>query len=303
MFTYSIEEDPRTYQEAMSLPDANLWKKAMDDEIKSIHDNNTWTLAELPPNTMIIGYKWVLKKKLKADGSIDRYKGRLVAKGYSQKEGFDYFETFSPVTNITTIRVMFATASMYNLEVHHMDVKTTFFNGELQEEIYIQQPEDCKPSKTPIDPHINLTPNADEPINQGEYAKIIDSLMYVMNSTRPDNACVVVIPTGLPIEATLTLLVAGYSLHILWIRRFMKCIPFINIVKGPITLYCDNQATIHNTKNERMSGNSKHIAMRYNHGCDPYGCDVDGCDADDCEADGLYVGRIVLWPCDRRPGV
>ncbi|GKU92969.1 hypothetical protein SLEP1_g6618 [Rubroshorea leprosula] len=121
----------------MALPNASLWKKAMDDEIKSIHDNNTWILVDLPPNTKPIGCKWVLRKKLNTYGSIDKYKARLAAKGFSQKKGLDYFETFSPVTRFASIRIMFAIASIYNLEVHQMDVKTTFLNGELDEEIYI----------------------------------------------------------------------------------------------------------------------------------------------------------------------
>ncbi|GKV43852.1 hypothetical protein SLEP1_g51101 [Rubroshorea leprosula] len=131
MFTYSLKEDLRNFNEAMALPDASLWKKAMDDEIKSIHDNNAWILVDLPPNTKPIGCKWVLRKKLKRDGSIDKYKARLVAKGFSQKEGLDYFEIFSPVTRFTFISIMFAIASIYNLEVHQMDVKTAFLNGEL----------------------------------------------------------------------------------------------------------------------------------------------------------------------------
>lgn len=110
----------------MSLPNANMWKRAMDDEIKSIHDNVTWTLVELPTNTKPISCKCVLRKKLKTDGTIDKYKAKLVAKGFSQKEEVDYFETFSPVTKFTSIRIMFVIASMYNLEVHQMGVKTAF---------------------------------------------------------------------------------------------------------------------------------------------------------------------------------
>ena len=78
---------------------------------------------------------------MKADGSIDKYKARLVAKGYRQKEGIDFFDTYSPVTRITSIRMLIAIASIYNLEIHQMDVKTAFLNGDLDEEIYMEQPE------------------------------------------------------------------------------------------------------------------------------------------------------------------
>jgi len=82
-----------------------------------------------------------LKKKLKPDGSVDKYKARLVAKGFKQRENIDFFDTFSPVTRITSIRVLIALAAIHNLEVHQMDVKTGFLNGELEEEIYMEQPE------------------------------------------------------------------------------------------------------------------------------------------------------------------
>ena len=77
---------------------------------------------------------------MKADGSIDKYKARLVIKGYKQKEGLDYFDTYSPVTRITSIRMILAIAALRNLEVHQMDVKTAFLNGVLDEEIYMEQP-------------------------------------------------------------------------------------------------------------------------------------------------------------------
>ncbi|KAK4391389.1 Retrovirus-related Pol polyprotein from transposon TNT 1-94 [Sesamum angolense] len=78
---------------------------------------------------------------MKPDGSVDKFKARLVARGFKQKEGIDYFDTYSPVARLTTIRVLIALASMYNLSIHQMDVKTTFLYGELKEEVYMDQPE------------------------------------------------------------------------------------------------------------------------------------------------------------------
>ncbi|MCY4831085.1 reverse transcriptase domain-containing protein, partial [Salmonella enterica subsp. enterica serovar 1,4,[5],12:i:-] len=101
----------------------------------------TWDLVDLPRGCKTIGCKWIFKKKLKPDGSIDKFKARLVAKGFRQREGVDFFDTYSPVTRITSIRLLLAIASLHNLIIHQMDVKTAFLNGELEEEIYMDQPE------------------------------------------------------------------------------------------------------------------------------------------------------------------
>ena len=83
------------------------------------------------PGSKPIGCKWIFKRKLKPDGSINKYKAKLVAKGYRQKEGLDYFDTYSPLTRITSIRMLIAIAVLHNLDIHQMDIKTAFLNGEL----------------------------------------------------------------------------------------------------------------------------------------------------------------------------
>ena len=125
----------------MTSPETLYCQEAVNSEIESILQNHTWELVDLPPGNKPLGCKWIFKKKMKADGSIDKYKARLVAKGYRQKEGLDYFDTYSPVTRITSIRMLIDIAALHNLEIHQMDLKTTFLNGELDEEIYMEQPE------------------------------------------------------------------------------------------------------------------------------------------------------------------
>ncbi|KAL0315343.1 UNVERIFIED_CONTAM: Retrovirus-related Pol polyprotein from transposon TNT 1-94 [Sesamum radiatum] len=106
----------------------------------SIVSNGTWVLVDLPPGCTTIGCKWIFKKKMKPDGSVDKFKARLVARGFKQNEGIDYFDIYSSVARLTTIRVLIALASMHNLSIHQMDVKTTFLYGELKEEVYMDQP-------------------------------------------------------------------------------------------------------------------------------------------------------------------
>ncbi|GJT62680.1 zinc finger, CCHC-type containing protein [Tanacetum coccineum] len=140
-YCFSIEEDPRTYNEAMQSWDAAFWKEAIDDEIGSIMENNTWVLSDLPTGCKHVGCKWIFKRKIKVDGTIDKFKARLVIQGFRQKERIDYFDTYAPVACITTIRLLLALAAIHNLVIHQMDVKTTFLNGDLNEEVYMKQSE------------------------------------------------------------------------------------------------------------------------------------------------------------------
>ena len=140
-FTYLIEDTPSTYLEALSSPDAPFWKEAINSEFESIIENNTWILTNLPPGNKPLGCKWIFKKKMRTDGTIEKYKARLVVQGFGQKGGIDFFDTYSPVAHISTIRVILALASIYKLYVHQMDVKTAFLHGDLDEEIYMHQPE------------------------------------------------------------------------------------------------------------------------------------------------------------------
>ena len=143
MLLYHVDRDHFTYQVAVTSPDAVFWKEAIKSELDSIIQNHTWELVTLPPGTKLLDTKWIFKRKFKPDGSLDKFKARLVVKGFRQKKDIDYFDTFSPVARIVTIRTLFAIASIYNLVIHQMDVKTAFLNGVLEEEIYIKQPEGC----------------------------------------------------------------------------------------------------------------------------------------------------------------
>ncbi|GJU16239.1 zinc finger, CCHC-type containing protein [Tanacetum coccineum] len=167
-YCYSIEEDPRTYNKVMQSRDFTFWKEAIDDEISSIMENNTWVLSDLPP-----GCKWIFKRKMKFDGTIDK--------------------------------LLLALAAVHNLVIHQMDVKTAFLNGDLHEEVYMKQPEgfvisgnehkfsmkDMGEADVILGIMIkreNKGIKAGKPVDQLEYSIAIGCLMYAMTSTRPDIA-------------------------------------------------------------------------------------------------------------------
>ena len=134
-------EDPLTYKQAMNDVDRDQWIKAMNLEMESMYFNSVWELIDQPDEVRPIGCKWIYKRKRDHMGKVQTYKARLVAKGYTQVEGVDYEETFSPVAMIKSIRILLSIATFYNYEIWQMDVKTAFLNGNLEENIYMVQPE------------------------------------------------------------------------------------------------------------------------------------------------------------------
>lgn len=136
--------EPQSYQEAITSPQAALWKRAMDEEMESLQKNNTWSVVPRQEGRKPLENRWVYKIKRKPDGSDEKFKARLVAKGYTQKKGVDYHETFSPVVKFDSIRIILALAASKNLFLQQFDIKTAFLNGKLSETIYMQQPEGYK---------------------------------------------------------------------------------------------------------------------------------------------------------------
>lgn len=132
--------EPQNFKDATESEDAKHWKEAMKEEIDSHKTNNTWTLTSLPPNRKAIGAKWVFKVKVDGNNGNKRFKARLVAKGFVQKQGIDFTETFSPVVRLNTIRILMALAVENNMKIHQMDAVTAFLQGDIKEELYMQQP-------------------------------------------------------------------------------------------------------------------------------------------------------------------
>ncbi|CAL9014241.1 unnamed protein product [Prunus brigantina] len=127
--------EPENYQEAVG---DLAWQEAMNAELEMIEKNNTWELVERPADKPVIGVKWVFKTKLNLDGTVQKHEARLVAKGYAQKPGIDYNETFAPVARLDTIRTLIALAAQKGWKLFQLDVKSAFLNGVLDEEVYVE---------------------------------------------------------------------------------------------------------------------------------------------------------------------
>ncbi|KAL8112462.1 hypothetical protein AgCh_019968 [Apium graveolens] len=130
--------EPTSYSRAAT---ENSWQQAMKDEIDAVEKNHTWKLTELPAGKKAIGLKWVYKVKKDANGQVVKHKVRIIAKGYIQQQGRDFDELFAPVTRLETVRLLLALAAKNSWEVYHLDVKWAFLNGEIQEEVYVTEPE------------------------------------------------------------------------------------------------------------------------------------------------------------------
>ena len=136
-----LQNEPASFDDVLQSSKRDKWMNAMEQEMKSLKENEVWEMVELPKDRKTVGSKWVYKLKSGPDDSIERYKARLVAQGFSQKYGTDYDETFCPVVRLESLCTMIALAVQHRLKLHQVDVTTAFLNGKLDEEVYMRQPE------------------------------------------------------------------------------------------------------------------------------------------------------------------
>jgi len=128
---------PKTFRSALADPN---WRAAMEEEHAALLRNHTWDLVPRPPRANVVTGKWIFKHQLKADGSLERYKARWVLRGFTQRPGVDFDETFSPVVKPATVRTVLSLALSRQWPIHQLDVKNAFLHGTLSETVYCAQP-------------------------------------------------------------------------------------------------------------------------------------------------------------------
>lgn len=132
---------PLSYKNIKGREDEECWMNAVQEELDSLEANETWDVVEQPPDVKIVTSKWIFKKKLDKDGNLDRYKARVVARGFMQQEGVDFHETYAPVAKLATIRFLLAVGIQFDYQFCHMDVITAFLHGNLEQPVYMKPPE------------------------------------------------------------------------------------------------------------------------------------------------------------------
>jgi hypothetical protein len=140
VYGVSHETEPTSFHDAISGPEPKEWIEAIQCEVSSVDENQSWEPCCLPPGRKAIPLKWVFKKKTNAEGKVCRYKAKSVCKDFMQREGID-FEMFAPVAKFQSIRCLIAIAAYYGLKLEEMDVVTAFLNPDAEEETYIQVPQ------------------------------------------------------------------------------------------------------------------------------------------------------------------
>ncbi|GJZ13448.1 zinc finger, CCHC-type containing protein [Tanacetum coccineum] len=292
-YCFNVEDDPKTFDEAMKSQDVAFWKEAINDEMDSIMGNNTWVLADLPPGCKPLGCKWIFKRKLKVDGTIEKFKARLVIQGFKQKLGIDYFDTYALVARISTIRLLIAMASIHNLIIHQMDVKTTFLNDDLDEEVYMNQPQGfiipgnenkvCKLIKSlyrlkqapkqwhhkcvyskfnesgslEYFPRLNTSESNTYTLKNSLFKKRSSFKLKVPNTSKKQT-CI----TGSTMESEFMALAAADK-EVEWLKNLLIEIPLWSKPITPISICYDSAATLAKAYSQMYNGMSRHLGVRH----------------------------------------
>ena len=164
----SLQPEPSSFTQAKKFDE---WLKAMNEELLALESTHTWDIVSLPLDKHAIGCKWVYKVKLNADGTLERYKERLVSKSYTQQEGIDFVDTLSPVAKMIKVKTLLAVAAAKNWSLTQLDISNAFLNGELTKEIYMKLP-------------LGYTPKADVTLPPNVVCKLNKSLYGLKQASR-----------------------------------------------------------------------------------------------------------------------
>ncbi|GJY03915.1 retrovirus-related pol polyprotein from transposon TNT 1-94 [Tanacetum coccineum] len=250
------EREPITYYEAIK---DKRWRSVMDSELEALEQNKTWTIKKLPPNKKALGCKWVYKIKYKSDGTIERFKGRLMILGNHQVVGVDYSETFTPVAKMVIVRVFLAIATAKQWELHQMDVHNAFLHGDL-EEVFMKLPpglnkgqpgEACKLHKSLY--RLQQAPRC--PLTR---KSLTGWLVYLGDSpiswkTKKQH---IVSRSSAEAEYLSMALTTG---ELKWLKGLLKSFGIHH--PQPMLLYCDSQAALHISRNPVFHERTKHIEV------------------------------------------
>ncbi|GJS84257.1 zinc finger, CCHC-type containing protein [Tanacetum coccineum] len=274
--------------------------KETRDEVSDQH--SYWFKVEDDPKTFDEAMKSqnIFKRKLKVDGTIKKFKARLVIQGFKQKSRIDYFDTYAPVDHISTIRLLIAMTLIHNLIIHQIDVKTAFLNGDLEEEVDLtkeflslrfsmtdMEEADIILVSTLMDTSEKMMPNNGQVVSQLEYSRVIGFLMYVMTCTRPDIAFAVgklsrytsnpgtqywqaiqraskkqTSITGLTMESEFVALAAAGK-EAEWLKNLLLEIPLWSKPIAPISICYDSAATLAKAYSQMYNGKSRHLGVRH----------------------------------------
>ncbi|GJR93229.1 retrovirus-related pol polyprotein from transposon TNT 1-94 [Tanacetum coccineum] len=275
--------EPKNFKSVIS---EDCWFQAIQDEIHEFDRLQVWELVHQPDCVMINSLKWIYKVKLDEYGDVLKNKARLVAKGYQQEEGIDFEESFAPVARIEAIFIFIANAASKNTTIYQMDVKTTFLNGKLKEEVYVSQPQgfidplkqaprawmdSCDPIDTPMVDRLQLDEDPlGIPVDQTRFCSMVGSLMY-LTASRPD-----LVFAGLwyPKDAAMALTAYADGDHAgcqdtrrstSGSAQFLgdKLLTDYGFAFNKIPLYCDNRYAIALCCNNVQHSRSKHIDIRH----------------------------------------
>jgi transposase InsO family protein len=180
----SDDLEPRTFKEATQCSQSSKWQQAMKAEMDALAQAGTWVLTSMPPGKRAVGNKWVYRVKRDSTGNIDKFKARLVAQGFTQREGIDYGETFAPVAKFNSIRGLLALVAYHDLELHQMDVVSAYLNGDIDVEIYMKQPQGfIEPGKEDFVCRLQKTLYGLKQSGRAWYSKM-DDCLAALNFTR-----------------------------------------------------------------------------------------------------------------------